>query len=65
MWNAWGNWGGCGISCGGGMQTRSRTVLMDGANGGITCNTDDSSESRACGTDDCPGKTLMKISLKI
>lgn len=52
--SAWSSWDACTASCGGGTQSRSRTVLQQPANGGAACG--DTSEIRPCNTHECPGE---------
>jgi hypothetical protein len=49
----WSSWSACSEPCGGGTQTRRRTIVVQPANGGIACPTN-LSESRACNTQPCP-----------
>ena len=63
MWSTWGGWSGfgeCDMSCCGGMQTRTRTRTCTNppqSGTGNDCVGDPSElESRACNTEDCPGK---------
>ena len=49
----WGDWGACSATCGGGTQTRYRTITTEAANGGIACPTD-LSENQTCNTQVCP-----------
>ena len=52
-----GDWSECSAECGGGTQTRSRTCTNPApANGGADCE-GDSTESRECNTQGCPGKS--------
>ncbi|MFN4253882.1 MAG: T9SS type A sorting domain-containing protein [Saprospiraceae bacterium] len=48
----WSNWSNCTVSCGGGVQTRTRNVVTYPANGGLPCPT--LLEARACNTQPCP-----------
>ncbi|XP_013387914.1 SCO-spondin [Lingula anatina] len=50
---AWSQWSTCSVSCGGGIQARSRSC-QDGTNGGRLCGASDYSESRACNSGCCP-----------
>ena len=49
---AWGPWSSCDVSCGGGMQSRTRAVLVQPANGGKPCGP--TIEYRSCNTQACP-----------
>ena len=49
--SGWGGWNGCSASCGGGWQSRSRTVTVQPQNGGAGCPT--LSESQSCNTHSC------------
>ncbi|HET9658945.1 MAG TPA: hypothetical protein VFP05_01340 [Thermomicrobiales bacterium] len=46
-------WGACSATCGGGTQTRTRTIVTDGACGGILCDEESLSEQRTCNTGPC------------
>lgn len=46
------DWGPCSVSCGGGTQTRNRSVLLEPYGGGTPCPA--LNETQACGTDPCP-----------
>jgi hypothetical protein len=48
----WSEWSTCTATCGGGMQTRTRTVLVPAQFGGAACGS--LSESRACNEQPCP-----------
>jgi hypothetical protein len=48
---AWGPWGACSQTCGGGTQTRSRQIFTAPQNGGAACPA--LTESQACNTDPC------------
>lgn len=50
--DVWSAWGACSAPCGGGTQTRTRSVLTPAANGGAACPT--LGETQACNTQDCP-----------
>jgi hypothetical protein len=47
----WSAWGTCSASCGGGTQTRTRTITTQPANGGSACPA--LSESQSCNTQSC------------
>lgn len=52
IWNAWGVWGECAVTCGGGLRLRQRTCdgpYYDGAD----CE-GPSNDTEICGTDPCP-----------
>ena len=59
-WGSFGPWSGCTKTCGGGFQTRTRTVETPAANGGSDC-VGDASETRACSTGACPTGTLNMV----
>jgi len=48
---AWGNFGACNATCGGGYQTRTRPVIQSESCGGVC---DATSETQACNTHPCP-----------
>ncbi|XP_062618604.1 SCO-spondin-like [Saccostrea cucullata] len=53
-WAAWGNWGTCTETCGGGIQTRGRTCTNPAPQyGGANCR-DFSSATQRCNTHNCP-----------
>lgn len=53
-WSNWGAWGSCTQTCGGGIETRSRTCNSPApANGGLHC-PGSSLESQACNSNTCP-----------
>ena len=60
MVSDWGEWGTCSRTCGGGMQTRTRTVTRQPTNGGMPCPT--LTETRACNTDPCPMPVDCQVS---
>lgn len=47
----WSDWSDCTASCGGGIQVRTRTVLVPAANGGAAC--PELEEYRACNEQEC------------
>ncbi|MDE3156438.1 MAG: thrombospondin type-1 domain-containing protein, partial [Acidobacteriota bacterium] len=49
--SAWSAWGACSAVCGGGVQTRTRTVITPASNGGAACPA--LTESLACNTQPC------------
>jgi hypothetical protein len=49
--SAWSSWGACSAQCGGGQQTRTRSVLQQAQNGGQACPA--LSESQSCNTQAC------------
>ena len=49
--SAWSSFGACSANCGGGTQTRTKSVVTQPANGGNTCG--NKSESRSCNTQSC------------
>ena len=68
-WGSYGAWTGCTVTCGGGSQTRTRTVETSAANGGSDC-TGDASVTRDCNTSACPVGTsnmgfLIKLDIRI
>ena len=65
-WDAWGSWGSCSATCGGGTKSRSRSQAQQAANGGAAC-TGSSSKTKACNQNACPGmkKTTNYIFCKI
>jgi len=50
--SAWSNWSTCTETCGGGTQTRTRTVITPASNGGVDCSVLE--ETRACNEQACP-----------
>ena len=59
VWNPWGGWLPCAVSCGGALQKRYRTCYFpDPDNPGDHCRIDGSDpvESRPCNTFSCPSK---------
>uniref|UniRef100_A0A8W8KZK8 SUEL-type lectin domain-containing protein n=1 Tax=Magallana gigas TaxID=29159 RepID=A0A8W8KZK8_MAGGI len=53
-WASWGNWGTCTVTCGGGIQTRSRNCSNPTPQyGGADC-ADFSTSSQTCNTHNCP-----------
>ncbi len=47
----WSTWSPCSATCGGGTQTRTRTITVQPANGGVACPS--LTESRQCNTQTC------------
>lgn len=58
-WSDWKDWSDCPVTCGGGVQNRSRTCTNPPAQfGGKPC-PGESDETRVCNEDPCPGKFLL------
>ena len=56
-WSRWGKWGTCSVSCGRGIQTRTRTCNNPAPqNGGQECDSGGSiaEQTRPCNKKDCP-----------
>jgi len=51
--SAFGDWGSCNKSCGGGTQTRTRRIITQDTGGGVSCSTFPLEESRSCNTQSC------------
>eukprot|EP01047_Picozoa_sp_COSAG01_P079211 COSAG01_NODE_14935_length_1393_cov_18.225657_1_plen_325_part_01 len=52
---AWGSWGSCSATCGGGTQIRSFSTITAAANGGSACTAaQGATQSQTCGTTPCP-----------
>eukprot|EP00386_Alphamonas_edax_P009062 GDKI01029793.1.p1 GENE.GDKI01029793.1~~GDKI01029793.1.p1 ORF type:complete len:160 (+),score=52.59 GDKI01029793.1:1-480(+) len=52
----WSQWEQCSVTCGGGQQSRSRSVSVQPANGGAACPTE-LAETQGCNADACPTTT--------
>ena len=55
----WSSYGTCTVTCGGGTQTRTRTITQEAQHGGTACEA--LSESQNCSPDPCPGKYTLKF----
>ena len=55
QWSVWSQWDLCTRSCGGGMQGRTRSVLVPERNGGKRC-VGDPAEMRNCNMQPCQSK---------
>ena len=51
---SWTKWSECSSSCGGGVELRTRQILVVAAHGGVACNTSDLLQSTACEEVPCP-----------
>ena len=63
-WSSWQEWGGCTVSCGGGIQNRHRLCLNPTPmHGGLPCSMDGSKnvELRTCNVNMCPGMYEISI----
>ena len=63
-WTSWQEWGGCTVSCGGGIQNRHRLCLNPTPmHGGLPCSMDGSKnvELRTCNVNMCPGMYEISI----
>ena len=56
-WNDWNDWSECSKPCGGGEQTRTRTVKDLAINGGSDCR-GKPVEIRYCNEHECPGEVM-------
>ena len=50
--SGWSNWGGCSKTCGGGVKTRTRSIMTPSRNGGVAC--EPLQEQQSCNTQGCP-----------
>ena len=50
--SSYGSWGTCSKTCGGGFQSRTRTIVTPGKNGGASCPC--TTETQQCNTQACP-----------
>lgn len=58
-WSDWDDWSNCPVTCGGGVQERSRTCTNPPpAFGGESC-PGENGESRECNEDPCPSKLSL------
>jgi hypothetical protein len=48
----WSNWSACSVNCGGGTQQRTRSILTQARNNGISC--PELIQTKACNTEVCP-----------
>ena len=60
----WSEWSTCSATCGGGIQTRSRTIKKQAVNGGKACPID-LSENRTCNSQECPIDCEVKYMIMI
>ena len=61
-WSKW-SWESCTKSCGGGISSGTRTILLEAANGGASCSGSNQT-SKPCNTESCPGATPLIFSQK-
>ena len=63
VWAAWGSWGTCTVTCGGGTQTRSRTCTNPAPQyNGADCPGSDGS-SQDCNTHHCPSTSIFSVEM--
>ena len=63
-WSDFGDWSECSAACEGGTQTRTRTCTEPAPeNGGTDC-VGDSTETRECNIQDCPGNSPFKTEIE-
>ena len=58
-WSQWGEWPDCSHTCGGGLRSRSRRVLVQAANGGQICEGGEI-DLEDCNTQDCPPPSMFR-----
>ena len=64
IWNQWGKWGECTVTCGGGIRLRQRTCDGPYFNGTDCIGSENDTE--ICETDLCPSKTMrLRVYTKI
>ena len=61
QWGEWTEWSSCSLTCGGGVQLRSRVPSRQARNGGEECS-GSSAEQQACNSDSCLGKSVSQVS---
>ena len=65
QWGNWSAWSGCGVTCGGGLQSASRACDSPApANGGRSC-MGGATKYQACNTGACSGAQVSDIKIKI
>ena len=53
VWSDWSSWSSCSVSCGGGSQSATRTVMRQATNGGKECS-GEPKKTQKCGESECP-----------
>ena len=62
QWGEWGDFTSCSKTCGGGEQSRNRTVSQEAMNGGAPC-VGSYTNTQTCNEDGCPGIWICHQSL--
>lgn len=56
-WSVWSEWGKCSVTCGAGVNSRKRHIVVQAANGGTECGCD--SGTRPCNMGECPCEEVL------
>ena len=55
-WGEWNtNWSDCSVTCGDGVQSRTRAISVTSEGGGKNCTDNDAVQSKTCKPRECPG----------
>jgi hypothetical protein len=61
VWNNWGAWSSCSLTCGSGVRSRTRTIAQEATCGGAGCSSEEQLQSSACSNGDCPVNCVVGI----